>query len=160
MNYVILNDIEYYQNNIMIDNFQEVSLNGKDRIDGVFGTIFEEVLEQSSQNTGGRNQFFEEEWLCRDRGVQFVVIRVPQNILYTEHQEYIQKCFELFNKESFYIELWSTKLKDKEKYEYFIIGYNKNFDFTIIFENEFDELEENEIIKYISKKIEKNLFKK
>lgn len=159
MHYVILNGEEYYRNNITIDGFTEVSLHGNDRVDGVFGEITNELLENGySEQTDG-NRFFTEEWLCRDRGVQFVVIKVPQNILYSDNQESIEECFRILDKESFYIELWSIKHKNKEKYEYFIIGYNKNLNFKIIFDEDFTEKEENEIINFICQKIEKKLFK-
>lgn len=159
MNYIILNNIDFYQDKIKLENFKEVSIHGNKRVDGVFGTITTELLETGYQESGTGNRFFEEEWICRDKGVRFVVIRIPQNILYSEHSEYIEECFKLFNKESFYIELWSTKFQDEEKYEYFIIGFNKDFGFKIIFEKEFYEIDKNNIVEFLSEKIEKKLFK-
>lgn len=159
MNYVILNDVEYYKNNIVLDNFKEVSIHGNSRVDGVFGTITQELLEDGYSDSANGNRFFDEEWLCRDKGTRFVVIRIPQNILYSKHSEYIKECFELFNKESFYIELWSVKCKNKEKYEYFIIGFHKDFNFKILFNKEFYEIEEDCVVKNISEEIEKKIFK-
>lgn len=159
MHYVILNSEEYFKNKINIYNFKEVSVNGNRRVDGVFAEVTEQLLEDGNNNSTDGNRFFNQEWLCRDRGVQFVVIKIPQNILYSENTEYIEECFELFDKESFFIELWSIKLQGQEKYEYFIIAFNKNFGFKVIFDEEFVEKKEDEILDYISLKIEKSLFK-
>lgn len=158
MHYVILNSEEYFKGNINIDNFNEVSIDGKDRVDGVFGEITQELLEHGNPELEDGNKFFREEWLCRDRGIQFVVIKIPQNILYSEHRQYIEECFGLFDKEGFYIELWSIKLQDHEKYEYFMIAYNKIFNFEIIFDEYFIEKEESEILNFICKKIEQKLY--
>ena len=159
MHYVILNNQEYFKDKININNFNEVSIRGNSRVDGVFAEITSELLEHGYTESTDGNRFFGEEWLCGDRGVQFVVIKIPQDILYSEHQEYIDECFKLFNKESFFVELWSIKHENKEKYEYFIIGYNKNFGHQILGNDEFVEKKEQEVIPYICKKIEKNLFK-
>lgn len=159
MYYVILNDEEYFKNKIDINRFNEVSINGNRRVDGVFTVVTKEILESRDNDIGRGEEVFENSWLCRDRGVQFVVVKIPQDILYTEHQEYIEKCFGLFDTESFYVELWSIKLQDQEKYEYFIIGFNKSFEHKIIFDEEFIEKQENEVVKYICEKIEEKLYK-
>ena len=60
MNYIVLNDNEFF-NNISLSNFKEVQLDDRNRIDGVFGTITREVLDESNENDGGRDSFFREE---------------------------------------------------------------------------------------------------
>ena len=155
MNYLLLNNNEEYKN---IDTrLNEVFLDGRDRVDVVLGTITSEILEKLSRDNGDGDFVFREQWLCRDSGTVLVVLEVPQDILYLGEGEFIEKCFGFFNKESFYVELGCIKLKNKEKYRYFLIGRNKNMLFDLFFKEEFIEKEESEINQFIFEKIE-NLF--
>ena len=157
MNYIVLNDNEFF-NNISLSNFKEVQLDDRNRIDGVFGTITREVLDESNENDGGRDSFFREEWLCRDSGVLFVVLRVPQDILYDGTGKSIERCLGVFNPENVYVEMGAIKLKDKENtYEYFLIAYNKKLGFKLIFKENFLEKDPNELIPFICKKIEEKI---
>ena len=155
MNYLILNNNESFKN---IDTkMNEVSLDGRDRVDVVFATITEEILEELSNNNGNGDSVLREQWLCRDSGTVIVVLEIPQNILYSGTGESISKCFGILNKESFYIELGSIKLEDQEKYRYFLIARNKNMNFDLFFNEEFVEKKEPEINQFIFEKIESGL---
>lgn len=156
MNYIILNDKEFF-NDISIFNCKEVFLNGRDRVDVVFGTITQEILDEQSEQFGEGDSFFGEQWLCSDSGTVFVVLKVPQDILYTGTGELIEKCFGLFNKKSFYIELGCIKLKDQEKYEYFIVAFKKSLGFQLVFKESFIEKKEEEIVPFLCETIEKIL---
>lgn len=158
MNYIILNDEEYYQG-VELNRFKEVLKDGNRRVDGIFGTITKEILDQKSSDDRGGNIFPGTEWLLRNSGVLFMVIRVPQDILYDNSGESLERCFELFDQKSFWLELGSIGIKGKENtYEYFFIAYNKNrLNFNIIFDEGYIEKEENEIIDYICKKIEEKI---
>ena len=154
MNYVVLNDNDFYQN-INLNNFKEVSVDGRERVDAIFGTITNEILEESSENNRRGDNFLRENWFCRNSGIVLVVLRIPQNILYNRTSESIEKCFRLFNSESLYSEIWSVRIKGKKNtYEYFLIGFSKNLPFKIIFDEEFSEKKEEEIVPYICKKLE------
>lgn len=154
MNYVILNDPEYFNNKININGFKEVKLNGRERIDGVIGNITPELLESKSSDERGGNRFFEEEWLCGNRGVGFIILKVPQDILYNKDETIIEEIFEILSQKSFYIELGSFSIKNKEnKYEYFISAINKNFNFEMFFDDK--KIETDNPMDYICKKIEK-----
>lgn len=157
MNYVILNDFDYYKNNINIKGFKEVSIDGRDRIDGVFGSITPEILESITNNDGDGDSILREQWLCSDSGTVFVVLKVPQDILYTGAGELIEKCFGFFNKKSFHIELGCIKLKNQEKYEYFIIAFKKSLGFQLVFKESFIEKKEEEIVPFLCETIEKIL---
>lgn len=158
MNYVLLNDNEYYQN-IQLSRFKEVHIDGRNRVDGVFGTITEEILDDISADRGRGDPIFGEEWLCRNSGVRFVVIRVPQDILYKDSGESLERCFGLFDPKSFWLELGSIRIKNKtNRFEYFFVAYNKNsLNFDIIFDEKQVILEENEILNYVCKKIEEKI---
>ena len=156
MNYIVLNDNEFFQN-IELSNFKEVQIDDRNRVDGIFGTITNEVLESSDEENGGRNNLLREEWLCRDSGIIFVVLRIPQDILYSNNGEFIEKCFGFFNPKSFYLELGCIKLEDQEKYEYFIIAYKKSLGFQLIFKEAFIEKKEEEIVPFLCETIEKIL---
>lgn len=150
MNYIILNNPENF--NININGFKEVKVNGRERVDGVFGSITPELLESKSPDERGGNRFFEEEWLCGNRGVGFVILEVPQNILYNEDATIIEEIFEILSKKSFYLELGSFSIKDKKnKYRYFISAINKNFNFRIFFDDK--EIKTDNPMDYICKKI-------
>lgn len=157
MNYIILNDEEFYKN-ISLKNFKEVSVDGRDRVDGIFGSITKELLESSDGNDGGRDRFFREEWLCGDSGVIFMVFRLPQDILYDGTGESLEKCFGFFNPKNVYVEVGAIKLEDKENtYEYFLIGYNKKIGFRLFFDEKFLEKSQYELLPFICKKIEKKI---
>ena len=158
MNYIILNDEEYYKQ-IDIPRFKEVLKDGNRRVDGIFGSITKEILEEESSDDGGRNIFPGTEWLLRNSGVLFMVIRVPQDILYDNSGESLERCFKLFDPKSFWLELGSIRIKNKENtYEYFFVAYNKNLlNFNIIFNEGFIEIEKDQVINYICKKIEEKI---
>ena len=158
MNYVILNDNEYY-NDIQLSRFKEVTIDGRTRVDGVFGTITQQILDESSTDGGKGDSIFREQWLCGDTGVRFVALKVPQDILYQDSGESLEKCFGVFNPKEFWVEMGSIRIKDKRnRYEYFIVAYNKNsLKFNIIFDEKYVEKEEDEILKYVCKKIEEKI---
>lgn len=156
MNYVVLNDNDFYKD-ISLKNFKEVSINDRNRIDAIFGTITEELLENGYNLDGEGDNIFREQWLCRDSGVIFMVFRFPQNILYDGTGQSLERCLGLYNPESFYAEIWSIKLEDKEKYEYFLVVYNKNLGFKLLCEEKFVEKEENEVLNFVLEKIKKIL---
>ena len=158
MNYIVLNDNEYYKD-IQLPKFKEVSIDGRNRVDGVFGTITQEILDQSTGNGGKGGNLFREQWLCRDSGIRFVVIKVPQDILYQDSGESLEKCFGLFDPKSFWLEMGSIRIKgQRNRYEYFIVAYNKNsLDFKIIFNEKYIEKEKEEILNFVCKKIEEKI---
>jgi len=158
MNYIVLNDEDFYKD-ISLPRFKEVLKNGNRRVDGIFGTVTKELLEQSLSNDGGGDIFSENEWLCGDRGILFVVLRVPQDILYDQTGKSLEKCFGLFNPESFWLELGSFRIKDKENtYEYFFIAYNKNqLEFKIFFDDEIIFIQKEAIVDYLCRKIEQKI---
>lgn len=157
MNYVVLNDNDFYRN-INLNNFKEVSVDGRERIDGIFRSITEEILEESSENDGRRDNFLGRNWFYPNSGIIFVVLRIPQNILYNRGGEFLERCFGFFDKKGLYVEMGSIRIKNKKNtFEYFLIGFNKNLPFKIIFDEEFPEKEKKEIIPYVCEKIEKVL---
>lgn len=158
MNYIILNDEEYYKD-VSLPRFKEVLKDGNRRVDGVFGTITKEILEQESSDAGRRDFFPGTEWLLRNSGVLFMVIRVPQDILYDNSGESLERCFELFNSKSFWLELGSIRIKNKENtYEYFFVAYNKNLlNFNIVFDDGVIEIEKDQVVDYICKKIKERV---
>ena len=157
MNYIVLNDNEFFQN-IELSNFKEVQIDDRNRVDGIFGTITNEVLESSDEENGGRNNLLREEWLCRDSGIIFVVLRIPQNILYDDTGESIEKCLGIFNPKDVYVEMGAIKLEDKENtYEYFLIAYNKKLGFRVLLDEKFLEKSQYELLPFICKKIEEKI---
>lgn len=157
MNYIVLNDNDFFQN-IELSNFKEVQIDDRNRVDGIFGTITNEVLESSDEENGGRNNLLREEWLCRDSGIIFVVLRIPQNILYDDTGESIEKCLGIFNPEDVYVEMGAIKLEDKENtYEYFLIAYNKKLGFKVLLDEKFLEKSQYELLPFICKKIEEKI---
>lgn len=157
MNYTILNDNDFYQN-ISLENFKEVSVDGRERVDGVFGTITEEILEESSKYNGEGDIFFGTDWFYGDSGTIFMVLRAPQNILYDGTGESIERCLGVFNPEDVYVEMGAIKLENKENtYEYFLIAYKKSLGFQLILDEKFIEKKEEEIVPYICEKLEKIL---
>ena len=157
MNYIILNDNEFYKD-IKLKNFKEVSIDDRNRVDGIFGTITNEILEQPNNLDGGRNQFFREQWLFGDCGIIFMVIRLPKNLLYDGTGESLERCLGFFNPENVYVEMGAIKLENKENtYEYFLIAYNKKLGFKLFFDEKFLEKNEYELLPFICEKIEKKI---
>lgn len=157
MNYIVLNDEEFYKD-IKLNNFKEVSVDGRERVDGIFGSITQEILESSGDDNGARSQFFREKWLFGNSGVIFMVFRVPQNILYDGTGESIERCLGFFNPKDVYVEMGAIKLEDKENsYEYFLIAYNKKLGFRVFFDEKFLEKSQYELLPFICEKIEKKI---
>lgn len=157
MNYIVLNDNDFYRD-VNLKNFREVFIDGRSRVDGVFGTITRELLEQTNEDSGGGDNFFREQWLLGDSGIVFVVLRFPQDILYDDTGESLERCFGLFNKEGFYVEMGAIKLEDKENtYEYIVVAYNKNLGFKLLFDERFIEKKAEDIVPFVCKKIEEKI---
>ena len=156
MNFVILNNKDYFQNKISLKNFKEVSLNGSERIDAVFAEITKTILESESADNEGGNPLLPEKWLLADGGVQFMVLEVDRSILYDENENLIEKMFGLLSKKYFYIELWNFNIESSyNQLECFLIAYNKKFGYQEIIEN--NDSEEKDIFKIILKKIEEKI---
>ena len=116
------------------------------------------VLEHRDKLDGERDNLLREEWLCRDSGIIFVVLRVPQDILYDGTGESIERCLGVFNPKDVYVEMGAIKLEDKKNtYEYFLIAYNKKLGFKLFFDEKFLEKSEYELIPFICKKIEEKI---
>lgn len=157
MNYIVLNDEDFFKD-ISLSNFKEVSIDDRNRVDGIFGGITREILESSDGNDGGRDKIFGEEWFSRNSGIIFMVFRVPQNILYDGTGESIERCLGLFNPKNVYVEMGAIKLEDKENtYEYFIVAYNKKLGFRVFFDEKFLEKSQYELVPFICEKIEKKI---
>lgn len=152
MNYIILNDRDYFQDKISFDNIKEVSLNGRERCDGIFGTITKEILEQCSTNDRTRDEFFEKGGLYGNRGLQFIVLKIPQDILYYDNSELIEECFRFIDANSFFTQLWSYC--HKNTWEYFLIGIYKSHKNSYIFDTKIDAENDDWGIKRICQKIE------
>lgn len=157
MNYIVLNDEDFFKD-VSLSNFKEVSIDDRNRIDGIFGGITREILESSDGDNGRRDKIFGEEWFSRNSGIIFMVFRVPQNILYDGTGESIEKCLGFFNPKNVYVEMGAIKLKDKENtYEYFIVAYNKKLGFKVFFDEKFLEKSQYELVPFICEKIEKKI---
>ena len=156
MNYIVLNDNEFYKN-IDLKNFKEVSVDDRNRVDAVFGTITQELLENRYNIDGEGDKLFREQWLCGNSGVIFMVLRFPQNILYDGTGQSLERCLGFFDPKNVYVEVWSIKLKNQEKYEYFLVAYNKNLGFQLLCDEKFVEKEENEVLDFVLEKIKKIL---
>lgn len=146
-------NLEGNWNNINLKNFQEVDINGNDRIDGIFGEFTPSILEQLYNNSEGRENIFREQWLFRDRGIIFMVFKIPESILHDKRTEIIEKIIEVYDEKNFYIEIWSHCYENK--WEYFLICFNKNLGFHTM--NDVDPFSENKNdgIEKICQKIEK-----
>ena len=156
MNYVILNNEEYFKDKIVLNKFQKVDINGSERIDAVFAEITSEILEDSDNDGGRGDSVLPEQWLLADGGVSFVVCKVDRSILYNENNKLIEKLFRLFSKEYFYIELWNFNVEESyNQLECFLIAYNKQFGYQEILSD--NDTEEKDILKVILKKIEKKI---
>ena len=156
MNYVILNNEEYFINKISLKNFNQVDLYGSDRVDAVFAEITKEILDNDDNVGTGGNGILPEQWLLADGGIQFIVCKVDRSILYNEREELITKMFRLFSKEHFYIELWNFNVEESyNQLDCFLIAYNKKFGYTEIIED--NDSEETDTFKIILKKIEEKI---
>lgn len=156
MNYIILNNEEYFEDKIVLDKFQKVDINGSERIDAVFAEITSKILEDSDNDGGRGDSVLPEQWLLADGGVSFVVCKVDRSILYNENNKLIEKLFRLFSKEYFYIELWNFNVEESyNQLECFLIAYNKQFGYQEILSD--NDTEEKDILKVILKKIEKKI---
>ncbi len=155
MNYIILNNNEYFQDKISLNNFKEVGLNESERVDAVFAEITTKILENNDNIGERRDSILPEQWLLRDGGVSFILCKVDRSILYNENEELIEKMFELFSKEHFYIELWNFNVEESyNQLDCFLIAYNKKFGYQEILT---DDDSKEEIIKIILKKIEEKI---
>ena len=156
MNYVILNDREYFEDKICFKRLKEVSLNGRARCDGVFGTISTEILEEISRDSDARDRIFEKGGLYGDWGLEFIVFKIPKDILHTASRELITSSFGLVDEDRYCTQLWSYCYKNT--WEYFIIGLNKNQGFNYIFETKIDADNDDWGIKKICERIEEILY--
>lgn len=157
MNYIVLNDNEFFEN-ITLKNFKEVPVDGRERVDAIFGSITTELLGPSDGDDGRRDKILREKWICRTSGIIFVVLRVPQDILYDGTGESLERCLGIFNPEDVYVEMGAIKLENKENtYEYFLIGYNKKLGFRLLLDEKFLEKPQYELVPYICEKIEKKI---
>ena len=156
MNYIILNNQEYFKNKINLKNFKEVSIDGSERIDAIFAEITTEILENTDNIGGNGNSVLPGQWLFADGGVQFMVCKIDRSILYNENEQLIEKLFGLFSKKYFYIELWNFNIEESyNQLECFLIAYNKNFGYQEILSD--NDSEEKDIFKIILKKIEEKI---
>lgn len=156
MNYIILNDYDYFKDKIDLKNFNKVDIDGNDRIDAIFATITTEILENINNVSGRGNSILPEKWLFADGGIQFMVCKIDRSILYNENEELIEKLFGLYDKKQFFIELWNFNVEESyNQLECFLIAYNKNFGYQEILSD--DNSQEKEILKIILKKIEKKI---
>ena len=131
MNYIVLNGHDFFDDRIYIDSFHEVSVDGEDRIDAVFGEFDIGLLEDSYNERGGGVEVFREQWLLCDGGVSFLCFKIPQDLLYHECSGLIEELFGFFSKENFHIEIWSAnrqafQLDDKNTWDYYLIATNKS----------------------------------
>lgn len=156
MNYIILNNQEYFKNKININGLKEVDIDGSDRIDAVFAEITTKILENADNNDRRGDSVLSEQWLLADGGVQFMVCKIDRSILYNEREELIEKMFGLFSKKYFYIELWNFNVEESyNQLDCFLIAYNKKFGYQEILDTE--EKKENNIFESILKKIEQKI---
>lgn len=157
MNYVILNNKDYFKNKINIKQLKEVDINEEERVDAVFGEITTKILENEDTKSRGRDPIFRNEWLLKDRGVSFMVFKVDRSILYNENEELIEKMFGLFSKDNFFTELWSLNIEDSyNQLDCFLILYNKNFGWQQIISS-YNEDEKKDHFEMILKKIEEKI---
>lgn len=128
MNYIILNNKEYFQDKINLKSFKEVDINGSNRIDAVFCEITSEILERIDNDETEGNRIFQEQWILRDPGVSLILSRINRDILLNENTELIETLFKLFDQESFYFEIWGFNIPESyNQIDQFVIAYNKSF---------------------------------
>lgn len=156
MNYIILNNKEFFKDKINIKKLKEVSLDGEERVDAIFGEITTELLENRISESETRDSIFRNEWLLKDRGITFMVFKTDRSILYNENDELIEEMFGLFSKDDFFIELWSLNVENSyNQLDSYLIIYNKNLGWQQIISNEVEESENH--FEMILKKIEKKI---
>ena len=156
MNYIILNNKDFFKDKINIGKLKEVDLNGEERVDAIFGEITTELLENRVSGSETRNSIFRNEWLLKDRGITFMVFKTDRSILYNENDELIEKMFGLFSKDDFFIELWSLNIEDSyNQLDSYLIIYNKNLGWQQIISDEVEKSENH--FEMILKKIEKKI---
>lgn len=156
MNYIILNNKEFFKDKINIKKLKEVSLDGEERVDAIFGEITTELLENRISESETRDSIFRNEWLLKDRGITFMVFKTDRSILYNENDELIEEMFGLFSKDDFFIELWSLNVKNSyNQLDSYLIIYNKNLGWQQIISDEVEESENH--FEMILKKIEKKI---
>lgn len=156
MNYIILNNKEFFKDKINIKKLKEVSLDGEERVDAIFGEITTELLENRVSESETRNSIFRNEWLLKDRGITFMVFKTDRSILYNENDELIEEMFGLFSKNDFFIELWSLNIENSyNQLDSYLIIYNKNLGWQQIISS-YNE-DEKDHFKMILKKIEEKI---
>lgn len=157
MNYVILNNKDYFKNKVNIKQLKEVGIDEEERVDAIFGEITTKILENEDTESGRRDPIFRNEWLLKDRGISFMVFKVDRSILYNENEELIEKMFRLFSKDDFFIELWSLNIEDSyNQLDCFLILYNKNFGWQQIISS-YDKDEKKDHFEMILKKIKEKI---
>ena len=155
MNYIILNNKEFFKDKINIKKLKEVSLDGEERVDAIFGEITTELLENRISESETRDSIFRNEWLLKDRGITFMVFKTDRSILYNENDELIEEMFGLFSKDDFFIELWSLNIEDSyNQLDSYLIIYNKNFGWQQIISS-YEEKQDH--FTMILKKIEEKI---
>lgn len=164
MNFIILNNKKYFENKITLENFNEVDINGTERIDAVFAQITTEILESINNKSGGGDQLLPEKWLLSDGGVQFILCKIDRSILYNENEQLIEKMFRLFSKEHFFIELWNFNVEESyNQLDCFLIAYNKKFGYQEILIEEYikktnkEKSAEKDTFKIILNKIKEKI---
>ena len=156
MNYIILNNKEFFKDKINIKKLKEVSLDGEERVDAIFGEITTELLENRISESETRDSIFRNEWLLKDRGITFMVFKTDRSILYNENDELIEEMFGLFSKNDFFIELWSLNIENSyNQLDSYLIIYNKNLGWQQIISS-YNE-DEKDHFKMILKKIEEKI---
>ena len=156
MNYIILNNKEFFKDKINIKKLKEVSLDGEERVDAIFGEITTELLENRISESETRDSIFRNEWLLKDRGITFMVFKTDRSILYNENNELIEEMFGLFSKNDFFIELWSLNIENSyNQLDSYLIIYNKNLGWQQIISS-YNE-DEKDHFKMILKKIEEKI---
>lgn len=155
MNYIILNDKDFFKDKINIEKLKEVDLNGEERVDAIFGEITAELLEDIISESESGNPILRNKWLLKDRGIAFMVFKTDRSILYNENDELIEKMFGLFSKDDFFIELWSLNIEDSyNQLDSYLIIYNKNFGWQQIISS-YEEKQDH--FEMILKKIEEKI---
>jgi hypothetical protein len=155
MNYVILNDQEYFKDKIKLHGFKEVDVDGNERVDAVFCHITREILEDIYNNEDTGDRLLPQSWLLRDAGI-FVLSKIDRDILYDENSELIEKMLGLYSKENFYIELRSyNRPESYNQLEQYIFAYQKSFGFIADILPE--KIENPNIFQCLLQNIEKKL---
>lgn len=152
MNYIILRKKEDFKDKIHINGFKEVQ-DAKDRVDAVFVNISKVILDDIYSNGRRREGVFPEQWLLRDRGVQFILCRFNKFILHDKSQKSIERLIRLFDQEHFYITIWSRHNKETyNEIECYLFAYNKNFGYReLMLPEEINGDICEAILKYIEK---------